>query len=156
MLPPSSWRRACLKLFTKNKIEESQHPLQDASFSYGLSHGLKIARQLSIFAPVCALVSPFRVPLVAKNKREQKLSLIFWYTGRDSNPQPSEPESDALSIEPPVHLPNSQVIIASFFRFVKRGFHKKSRRKTTAFDALFNSWCLLRVGLRFACVDIGH
>ena len=29
----------------------------------------------------------------------------FWYTGRDSNPQPSEPESDALSIEPPVHLP---------------------------------------------------
>ena len=27
----------------------------------------------------------------------------FWYTGRDSNPQPSEPESDALSIEPPVH-----------------------------------------------------
>ena len=23
------------------------------------------------------------------------------YTGRDSNPQPSEPESDALSIEPP-------------------------------------------------------
>ena len=29
---------------------------------------------------------------------------LFWYTGRDSNPQPSEPESDALSIEPPVHL----------------------------------------------------
>ena len=29
---------------------------------------------------------------------------FIWYTGRDSNPQPSEPESDALSIEPPVHL----------------------------------------------------
>ena len=28
---------------------------------------------------------------------------FIWYTGRDSNPQPSEPESDALSIEPPVH-----------------------------------------------------
>ena len=27
----------------------------------GLSHGLKIARQLSIFAPVCGLVPPFRV-----------------------------------------------------------------------------------------------
>ena len=27
----------------------------------------------------------------------------FWYAGRDSNPQPSEPESDALSIEPPAH-----------------------------------------------------
>ena len=30
--------------------------------------------------------------------------VFYWYTGRDSNPQPSEPESDALSIEPPVHL----------------------------------------------------
>ena len=29
--------------------------------------------------------------------------VFYWYTGRDSNPQPSEPESDALSIEPPVH-----------------------------------------------------
>lgn len=27
----------------------------------------------------------------------------IWYAGRDSNPQPSEPESDALSIEPLAH-----------------------------------------------------
>ena len=33
----------------------------------GLSHGLKIARLLSIFTPVCALVSPFRVPREIKN-----------------------------------------------------------------------------------------
>ena len=33
----------------------------------GLSHGLKIARQLSIFTPVCALVPPFRVPSLHKN-----------------------------------------------------------------------------------------
>ena len=43
----------------------------------------------------------------------------FWYTGRDSNPQPSEPESDALSIEPPVHLLDSQDIIADKTGFVK-------------------------------------
>ena len=49
---------------------------------------------------------------------------IFWYTGRDSNPQPSEPESDALSIEPPVHMLNSLVIIARFARFVKGNFEK--------------------------------
>ena len=49
---------------------------------------------------------------------------MFWYTGRDSNPQPSEPESDALSIEPPVHLLYSLTIIASFERFVKGGFLK--------------------------------
>ncbi len=35
----------------------------------GLSHGLKIARQLSIFAPVCGLVPPFRVPRGIKNSR---------------------------------------------------------------------------------------
>ena len=29
---------------------------------------------------------------------------LLWYAGRDSNPQPSEPESDALSIEPPAHF----------------------------------------------------
>ena len=44
----------------------------------------------------------------------------LWYAGRDSNPQPSEPESDALSIEPPAHLLYSLTIIASFSRFVKR------------------------------------
>ena len=49
---------------------------------------------------------------------------VFWYAGRDSNPQPSEPESDALSIEPPAHLLNSLAIIAGFFRFVKRGMEK--------------------------------
>ena len=32
-----------------------------------------------------------------------KVTVLYWHTGRDSNPQPSEPESDALSIEPPVH-----------------------------------------------------
>jgi hypothetical protein len=37
--------------FSLNKIEESQHPYKMPSFFYGLSHGLKIARQLSIFAP---------------------------------------------------------------------------------------------------------
>ena len=48
---------------------------------------------------------------------------MFWYAGRDSNPQPSEPESDALSIEPPAHI-QSQTIIATFFRFVKGNFVK--------------------------------
>ena len=51
----------------RKKIEESQHPLQDAAFFYGLSRGLKIARQLSIFTPVCPLVPPFRVPSFHKN-----------------------------------------------------------------------------------------
>ena len=50
-------------------------------------------------------------------------SSYSWYTGRDSNPQPSEPESDALSIEPPVHLLHSPIIIARFGSFVKRNFY---------------------------------
>ena len=52
--------------------EDSRQPtfLRNGSACYGLSHGLKIARQLSIFAPVCGLVPPFRVPSGAKKIRE--------------------------------------------------------------------------------------
>ena len=42
-----------------------------------------------------------------------------WYARRDSNPQPSEPESDALSIEPLAHFIDSLCIIPTFFIFVK-------------------------------------
>ena len=63
----------------------------------------------------------FESILPAYQKRgEAKASPLFWYAGRDSNPQPSEPESDALSIEPPAHLLYSLDIIAVFSRFVKR------------------------------------
>ena len=64
---------------------------------------------------------------------------FIWYTGRDSNPQPSEPESDALSIEPPAHLLNSLDIIAVFSPFVKRerenffGRDRGSSRKVVVF-----------------------
>ena len=34
----------------------------------------------------------------------------FWHAGRDSNPQPSEPESDALSIEPPAHVQQTRLL----------------------------------------------
>ena len=48
-----------------------------------------------------------RVPASrCKRKRRGEFfihSVLYWYAGRDSNPQPSEPESDALSIEPPAH-----------------------------------------------------
>ena len=61
---------------------------------------------------------------------------FIWYTGRDSNPQPSEPESDALSIEPPVHLslqlayynklfPVSQAELSNFFSPIFRLLWKK-------------------------------
>ena len=45
-----------------------------------------------------------RVPPIMQKSRHPNGYLLFWYTGRDSNPQPSEPESDALSIEPPVRF----------------------------------------------------
>ena len=75
------------------------------------------------FCPACgcaALSSPFR----CKKYREAKASLYFWYTGRDSNPQPSEPESDALSIEPPVHSFWKPEYYTTFFAVCKGGFWK--------------------------------
>ena len=95
--PPSSWRRQCSSALhltlsspfrDKNK-REARRPLFFTyvrkptshkgmpSFLHGLSHGLKIARPLSIFAPVCALVSPFRVPSGPKTKeRPEGLSSL--------------------------------------------------------------------------------
>ena len=89
-------------------MELCQQPYRLQPLLHGLSHGLKSVHR-TLFTPVCGLVPPFRVPPCAErkiNKRDTlRVSLLFiWYTGRDSNPQPSEPESDALSIEPPVHL----------------------------------------------------
>ena len=63
----------------QNEIEESQHPLRDGSFFYGLSHGLKIARQLSIFTPVFALVPPFRARFFHRtNKKERAFGSLFF------------------------------------------------------------------------------
>ena len=45
------------------------------SAAHGLSHGLKIARQLSIFAPVCALVPPFQVLVPAK--KSNTILIVF-------------------------------------------------------------------------------
>lgn len=61
-----------------NIIEETQHPLRDASFFYGLSHGLKIARQLSIFAQPLA-GPPFRVPQHSK-KADTRMGICFFGT----------------------------------------------------------------------------
>ena len=88
----------------------------------GLSHGLKKC------PPDCCIGMFESLP--ARRAKEirgipARVSLLFlWYTGRDSNPQPSEPESDALSIEPPVHLLESLAIIPIFSPFVKGAFLK--------------------------------
>ena len=36
-------------------------------------------------------------------KQDIQTDVLLWHARRDSNPQPSEPESDALSIEPLAH-----------------------------------------------------
>ena len=93
-----------------------------------------------IIARQCDIISKIYHPFVPKNGYHCKNPLLSgrqkrvftWYTGRDSNPQPSEPESDALSIEPPVHL-FSLAIIATFSRFVK-GKNKNIPAKNQLFS----------------------
>ena len=62
----------------------------------------------------------------AEPKKERHLLLadvfLFWYARRDSNPQHSEPESDALSIELRAHLLSCSVIIADSPPLVKGQF----------------------------------
>ena len=78
-------------------------------------------RQATLIRVASDCSSPSRPEGEKIRGRLKCLPLIFWYTGRDSNPQPSEPESDALSIEPPVHI-YSLLIITSFPKFVKGAF----------------------------------
>ena len=52
-------------------------------------------------------------------KQDIQTDVLLWHARRDSNPQPSEPESDALSIEPLAHFIDSLCIIPTFFIFVK-------------------------------------
>jgi len=49
-------------------MDSCLHPYRMHSAVHGLSHGLKIARPLSIFTPVCAPVPPFQVPPGPKEK----------------------------------------------------------------------------------------
>ena len=50
------------------------------------------------------------LPQRIQKARHPNGCLAFWYAGRDSNPQPSEPESDALSIEPPAHALTAKLL----------------------------------------------
>ena len=83
----------------------------------GLSHGLKTVHRTVL--PSLRSGRPFESRPGYQKSGCPNGQPLFWYTGRDSNPQPSEPESDALSIEPPVHLLDSLNIIAVFSPFVK-------------------------------------
>ena len=89
-------------------------PARGKSCKYGLSHGLKIARQLSIFAPVCAwnqcmvapgnhwdfyslrgapLVPPFHVPLFTKEKKKAvSTETTFSFLVREAGLEPARPQ----------------------------------------------------------------
>ena len=86
-------------------------------------YGIDSVKPESSKCPPDTCILSFESLPLHKNKRRSGCIIhcvFYWYTGRDSNPQPSEPESDALSIEPPVHLLYSLNIIAVFSGFVKR------------------------------------
>ncbi len=61
--------------------------------------------------PLAAWIEPFEsLPSIKQNLGYTEVYPRFWYARRDSNPQPSEPESDALSIEPLAHISNAQLL----------------------------------------------
>ena len=53
------------------------HPYRVRSDTHGLSHGLKIARPLSIFTPVCGLVSPYQVLRHTSEKSDSECCRTF-------------------------------------------------------------------------------
>lgn len=60
-------------------------------------------------------------------KQDTQTDVLLWHARRDSNPQPSEPESDALSITLLARvLFDCQIIIAKGRGNVKGNFHEFS------------------------------
>ena len=53
---------------------------------HGISHGLKFARQLSNFTPVCALGSAFRFPICAKKEKHPNGCFSFLEQGTGIEP----------------------------------------------------------------------
>ncbi len=103
----------------QHRFDLCPHPYRMRPQTKGLSHGLKKCPP-DTFLPSLRSGRPFESFFRRTKKEDALRHPLFWYAGRDSNPQPSEPESDALSIEPPAHLLHSQAIIAVFSIFVKR------------------------------------
>ena len=61
---------------------------------HGLSHGLKIARQLSIFTPVCGLVPPFRIPIRWQKEKPHRM-VWFFFLAEDEGFEPPQTESES-------------------------------------------------------------
>ena len=62
---------------TQQLMGHCQQSYRLPSMTHGLSHGLKIARQLSIFAPVGALVPPFQVLRRISEKSDSRSCRTF-------------------------------------------------------------------------------
>lgn len=63
-------------------------------------------------------------------KQDTQTDVLLWHARRDSNPQPSEPESDALSIEPLAHF--SEIYYSRLFCESKAYFCASSDKNRAA------------------------
>ena len=64
------------------------------SHGHGFSHGLKIARPLSIFTPVCGLVPPFRIPIRWQKEKPHRM-VWFFFLAEDEGFEPPQTESES-------------------------------------------------------------
>jgi hypothetical protein len=69
----------CRFCISAKQMDGRQQPYRLPSTIHGLSHGLKIARLLAIFAPVCGLVPPFQVRFC--QKKPSAFALGFFWQG---------------------------------------------------------------------------
>ena len=123
------------KIYIKKQIPEWVSAVQLINFDFrphrhwmhpkskGLSHGLKIARQLSIFAPVYGLVPPFRVPWRIK-KPDTQMGIWFFGTPKGTRTPDLLIRSQSLyPTELSAHVRSTRLaIIAQLFRKCKHYF----------------------------------
>ena len=107
----NGWRWSC-----SSQIGRLSHPYRMRPATNGFSHGLKIARPLSIFAPVCELVPPFRIPIRAKRKATPNGVAFFLAEDEGFEPPQTESESGVLPLHKSSIARDNMDIIQPFFK----------------------------------------
>ena len=93
--PSGGKRKATIVLFYNPNVHVPT-PIRVRSRGHRFSHGLKIARQLSIFTPVRALVPPFRIlRILCQKKKTRCVSSGHLFLAEDEGFEPPQTESES-------------------------------------------------------------
>ena len=98
-----------------NEIDRCSHPYRMRSATNGFSHGLKTVHR-TVFASVCALVPPFRIPIRQKEKPHRMVWFFFLAEDEGFEPPQTESESGVLPLHKSSMLRTTSILYSLFLK----------------------------------------